>query len=1018
MIKKQGEEMTQIPKKNLVMISIENRKIVFFIVILIIIAGIYNYYFLPKQEDPDITVPVAVITVVYPGASPENVEKLITRKIEDEVVSLPGFDTVSSHSRNSAAIIVVWLEQEADTEIAWRKLRDRMQDIKPELPGEVENIEIDTNLDETAGVILGISGETHTYEELEYYAEIIENDLRSIDGISRIALSGIQNKEIVVAADIEKLRFYDISLNDIVNIIKSQNIEIPSGEIKKDDYRISINTKGTYTSLEDIGNTVVYISMDSGGAVTLKDIASISYRLEEGNEKVTVNSKEAILVSSYFKKDKNIILIGKDVNSIIENSRKSIPDTVKIEKILFQPEDVKKSINTFGINLIYGIIFVIIVVLTGMGIRNAVIISVAIPVSIFITLNTMNIVDLKFHQISIAGFIVALGMLVDNAIVISDSIQVKLDTGMNRMESCTEGVREVAVPVLTSTLTTIGAFLPLLVLPGVAGEYVKGIPLVVIIALLASYILAIFLTPVMAYLFFRKRKISKKRAKIRVFFALLLRQAMRKKAITILSLFTITAISVYLATNLGLQFFPKTDKNIVYINIKTERSSNINTTKAFTDIIEGILKEQKEITEYATNIGNGLPKFYTTVPVPVKNESTAQMRLILDLKKGGRFSNNSDFVSYLQHELNSRLTGGTAIIKELELAEPIGSPVRIILKSDSLDKLYTAKEKAKRILRDIKGAINVDDDFSNKIYEYSVIVDIEKAAFFGITNYDVQNEVSIALKGRETDIFRDKGKEYTIIVKGNINEVKQIENMAIKSSYTGNKIILKEIAQIRLESSIPSIEKEDRELAVTVSSDVKPGFSAVFVQDAFKEKLEKEIFDGVTYTFDGEKEKIMKHFSNIGTSAIIAIFLIYGILLIQFRSYRQPLIILVTVPLSAIGSIIGLYITGLPLSFMSLLGIVSLVGIVVNNAIVLIDYINLKRKEGMRVKHACIEASDKRFRPIILSTVTTVIGLIPLALSKSPLTVPMAIALMSGLIVSTLLTLIIIPTVYYYFNKN
>jgi multidrug efflux pump len=335
MIKKQGEEMTQIPKKNLVMISIENRKIVFFIVILIIIAGIYNYYFLPKQEDPDITVPVAVITVVYPGASPENVEKLITRKIEDEVVSLPGFDTVSSHSRNSAAIIVVWLEQEADTEIVWRKLRDRMQDIKPELPGEVENIEIDTNLDETAGVILGISGETHTYEELEYYAEIIENDLRSIDGISRIALSGIQNKEIVVEADIEKLRFYDISLNDIVNIIKSQNIEIPSGEIKKDDYRISINTKGTYTSLEDIGNTVVYISMDSGGAVTLKDIASISYRLEEGNEKVTVNSKEAILVSSYFKKDKNIILIGKDVNSIIENSRKSIPDTVKIEKFYF-----------------------------------------------------------------------------------------------------------------------------------------------------------------------------------------------------------------------------------------------------------------------------------------------------------------------------------------------------------------------------------------------------------------------------------------------------------------------------------------------------------------------------------------------------------------------------------------------------------------------------------------------------------------------------------------------------------
>lgn len=428
--------------------------------------------------------------------------------------------------------------------------------------------------------------------------------------------------------------------------------------------------------------------------------------------------------------------------------------------------------------------------------------------------------------------------------------------------------------------------------------------------------------------------------------------------------------------------------------------------------ISVIIEKQPEIVSYTSAIGSRLPKFYNTLPVSMVSQDTAQIKLDLDLEKGKRFKNNGEMVEYLQEILDSSIASGTAAVKQLEIGEPIGSPVIARITGDDMEELGKAARTVRDLLKEVPGTINVEDDYSDRLYEFGVEIDTDRASQMGISRYDVQREVNLALQGRKASVYRSGGTEYDIVVKSCITTKEELENLSIKSAYTSNKFLLKDVAEIALTPRIPTIKKHDRELSVTVSSDVKPGFSPVKIQDTLSERLKTVDLEGSKVIFDGEKEKIREHFGNIGSSAVFALLMIYAILLLQFRSFIQPVIVLLTIPLSSIGSIAGLYFTRQPLSFMSLLGIVSLMGIVVNNAILLIDYINARRLEGCSIHQACIEASGKRFRPIMLTTTTTVIGLIPLIFSGSPLFSSMAVALMSGLMVSTLLTLIIIPVVY------
>ncbi len=992
--------------------AIKNRKITLSIAVILVILGLFSYYVNPKQENPDINAPFAIITATYPGASPEDMERLVTREIEEEIAEIKGYSYSQSDSRNSFSITMIRLDSKADTKEAWAELRRRMDDLQKKLPEECSKIEINTDLDRTAGIILSLSSDKHTKEQLGWYAEELKKELVKINDISRIDIVGKLEKQINVKVDTSRLGLYNLSMEDVASIISLQNTEIPSGYIDDGETKLNVNMPGIYSSLEEIGNTVIGISADSGAVARLKHIASIYMEPREANLLARKDGRDAVLLVGYFKDNSNIIIVGRGIEKKIKDLERDLPEGMLLEPVLYQPEDVDRAVKDFSKNLILGVVFVIVIVFLGMGFRNALTVSAAIPLSIFVTFSIMRFLNIKIHQISIAALIIALGMLVDNAIVVTDAIQVRLDHGQARLDACVDGVKEVAIPVLTSTLTTVAAFIPLIMLPSVAGEYIRSIPQIVIISLSVSYMVALFVTPVIAYLFFKTNSNKGMLLRMQGWFGRALKVSLEKRFALVISVVAILLITIFIALSLGLSFFPKADTNMVYIDITAERKGDIKRTDSLVKAVEDIIKVQPEVLNYTSVTGSGLPKFYNTLSNYSPSEDFAQVMIRLDLKSGGRFKNNSRFVDYLQRALDNGLIGGTAVAKELEIGEPIGAPIRVRIMGDDSEDIKMVATKVKDKLRDIKGSINIDDDSATRDYEFYVDVDFDRAGNFGLSRYDIQREVNIALMGRRASVFREKGAEYDIIIKGDIKSKEDLENLRIKSLVTGESALLKEVSRVELKDVVPYIKKYDGGKAVMVTADVRDGFNSVDIERRLKKGLKGLNLRGTDIIFDGEGKKIGEYFGDIGVSAIFAVLLVYAILLVQFYSFTQPLVILFTIPFSIIGSIFGLWIFRQPLSFTALLGVVSLLGIVVNNAIVLLDYINNAKKRGNTAKEACIKAVGKRFRPIMLTTTTTVVGLIPLVVSGSELFRPMAIALISGLMVSTLLTLVVIPVVY------
>ncbi|OEH85301.1 hypothetical protein BHU72_04190 [Desulfuribacillus stibiiarsenatis] len=990
---------------------IQYRKITMFTVVALAIFGMYSYYVTPKQEAPEINVPIAVITTIYPGATPEDVETLITRKIEDEISTINGYDYSESTSKEGVSAIAMRLSQDADIDKAWTDLRQKMNDLQSKLPTGAKEIQINTELSDSAGIILSVSSNQYTQQELVYYGELMKQELQKVSGISRFEIIGEQAREIQVVVDLAQLQYLPLSLKDIAASLQAQNTELPSGKIEDGTHKINVNTPPTFETIEDIGNTILLVSRENGSVVRLKDIAEIHYVQSEDDPNATHNGEQAILLAGYFKNNKNIVDVGAEIDQQLVKFQSKLPLDITVSYVLNQPKDVHKSVNQFVLNLLQGMAFVIFVVFVGMGIRNAVIVTAAIPLSILITLSAMNVLDIQIHQISITALIIGLGMLVDNAIVVSDTIQVRLDEGQERLQACIDGVREVAMPIFTSTLTTIGAFIPLLVLPSVAGEYIKSLPQIVMIALIASYVVALFVTPVMAFLFFKKSVEAERRHLIRGIFAGTLKLGMRWKTTTFVILILATVGAGLLVTTLGLQFFPKADKNIIHIDITAERTSDVQLTQSIVNQVEDILQNYTEVASYTTVVGGGLPKFYNTLPVYTASQSVAQILVEVDLHES-TFKRNTHLVNELQRAVDAQVTGGTALVKELEQGEPIGAPVRLRVYGDDMDQLYEVALQIQNLLKDIDGTTNIDNDFPKKVYEFQVDVNNQQASIMGVSKYDIQREIHYALRGTEATLLKQQGNEYPIIVKGNIESLSDLEGLFIPSSITGQKFMVRDMADVKLQASVPAIRKYDREISLTIYSDVITGYSPVTIQEQLQAKLGTIEAKGVGIVFDGEREKIQENFGDIGYSALFAVLLIYGVLLLQFNSFSQPFIILLTIPLSAIGSIVGLYLFQQPLSFTAMLGIVSLFGIVVNNAIVLLDYINKEREMNIEIEQACYDAVIKRFRPIMLSTITTTMGIMPLVFSGSELFRPLAISIMCGLLVSTILTLVVVPVFY------
>ncbi len=1000
----------------IIIAAIRERKVTIFLSIIILIFGLYSYYYVPKQENPDTSGPAAQIITTYPGASAADIESLVTKPIEDEVATLEGIDYIQSYSYDNVSVVIVMLSYDVDYEEQWVKLRENISDMSDELPVGAFTPDINTDMTETTGIILSLSGENYTYDQLADIARQYKESLELIEGIKKIEIDGKPEKELVIEIDNKKLLPYDISLNDIYDLIRAQNVTIPSGSIKTDSGKINLKTPNSLSSIRDLEDLIIYISKESGSLVRLKDVADISFDYVKDSLKFKDDGKEAILISGYFMDNQNVVLIGKDVRAELERLKALMPSDVSINEVLFLPEDVDTAVSDFIVSLIQGIAFVIIVVLIGMGIRNAVIVSLTIPLSIATTFIAMSMMGIEIQQVSIAALIIALGILVDNSIVISDAVQIKINEGKSMMDASYEGAKEQAIPVLSSTLTTIASFAPLMVLPGEAGVFAKSLPQVVMISLIASYVVAMLVTPALASKFFHKTDEKKDMlAPIKYGYRRLLALNLRAPKTAVFVTIMIFAISLGSILLIEIKMFPYIDKDIIYFTLTSEISGDIEKNEEF---VEEILSQEPEIKSMTTSIGGGLPRFYMTADMITPSDNKAQILSKFELKENGRFSSSEDFKIYLQDKLETEIVGGYCTVKLLELNMP-GPAIEVRLSGRDLEATNQVSRLVYEKLLDINGTINVQNDKSTYKYEYSLDVDEDLATYFGLTLYDIQYQINLALNGSYPTVFKVDGNEYSIKLITDISDINDIMNLPIKSSYTGDKILVKQFADLELEKTLSAIKRYDRNNSVSVSADVRPDASASSIQAEIESFIEEEIANtGVKVDYGGESDTIKKYLSGLAAAGLAALVIVYVILMIQFNSFKQPLIILMTIPLSFIGVILGLLFSGTPFTFTVGLGVASLFGIVVNNAILLIEYINRARKDGLSVKEACEDSVEKRMRPILLSSITTVFGLIPLVLANSSFFTPMAIALIGGLLVSTLLTLTFIPTIYYIFERE
>lgn len=992
---------------------LKNRSIVIFFMVIIAAAGIYSYYVIPKQENPNTTVAIALVTTVYPGASPEDVESFVTNKLEEQISRLDRVDYYTSMSMDSASAIVVYYDDNVLMADVENDLRQAVSNTQKDLPDTCMESVVKTDLISNNQFIISLSSDVYSSEELVSYGQIIKERLSGVPDVSGVTLYGEKEKQVVVEADIQKMKLYGISIENILSLMQAQNLSIPAGSIEYDSGTVTVLSSGLFESLKDIENTVIGGGEEGLAFVKLKDVASVY--IEDTDEKYYLqDGRESVLLVGKFVEGKNAVNIGKILRQEIEELKEELPQELIFHEVMYAPEDIADNINNFLVNLIESILLIMIVVFIGVRMRNALVISTALPMSILITFIIMKLLGIEFHFISIAALIVSLGILVDNAVVISEAIQQNLNDGMEKVPAIVDAVKTTAVPVFTSTLTTIVTFGIIYFVPGVVGAVAGTIPTVVIASLLASYAMAMCGIPVLAYMFFKpeSKEKAEKESFLRKMFYSLLNVGLKFPVRTLVVCFATLGIAAYLVTQLGMQFFPYASKPVLYINISGE-TMNLKTTGKIVNEIGSLLDKEELVENYTVSVGGGLPSFFLTVPSLNDASNVGQIMIQLNEEKLKELGSAESAARQLQAVIDENIAGATIEVKCLEYSMPTEAKIVYTLTGDDINRLNALAEEMCLALEEIPGTDYVRTTSVIPQYQYKVNLDSELLSGYGLLKYDVIKQLNTSLMGATASTYTASGSEMDIVVRSRIDSLDELLEMPVVGSVSETKVLLGQIADISLEPAVPLINHYNGKRYVNVLSNVLPGYVSGSIESELMETYVSRMdTDDITMIEQGEMSNMMSLIGNLGFAAVIAVILIYIILLLQFKDFAKPLNILTSIPLSLIGCCLGLWMLRMDIQVMALLGLVSLFGIVVNNGILLIEVIDAQREEGVSVYQACKMAVKLRFRPIMLSSVTTCIGLVPLIIANDPMTSPMAVVLLFGLIFSTVLTMVVVPTIY------
>lgn len=1018
---------------NITKLALSYNQVTLLIVGIITVLGITGYNQLSRDAMPPFTIRTCSIVTTFPGATPERVESLVTDKIEKVIQEIPELKTVTSESRTSLSIIQAELKadiQKNELQPIWDKIRRKIEAIQSDLPDNIMGPDIkDDGLGVVYGIQLGLQADGYSYVEMKKQADMIKDDLIRLKNAARVEISGDQERQLYIEYDNARLAQYDISGNQIKNAISTTNIVFPGGEVGLGQEQIVIEPTGNYENVEDIENTL--ISTGPTEKVRLGDIAKISMGYVQPKQSIVkINGNKALVIAVALQEGANLSNLGRAVDEKIALYNATLPVGYSVSKVASQDTYVNKSIDGFLGNVIQSIAIVLLVMLFFLGLRTGLIVASLIPLAIVMSLMIMNLMGVGLNQVTLAALIMALGMLVDNAIVVSESILVKMEEGDSPLQAAVSSSQELTIPLLISTLTTSAAFLAFYLAQNTMGEMMGNIFVVITVALLSSWVLALSIVAMLAVYFMKvkSKKDNKENAtffdKMNAVYKKILIRALQYPKIFMSIIVASFIGSLMLFPNLPFIFMPDSDRNMVVVNVDLPLGSKVEQTESVVDKISSFISDSlyvKEgskstdgITSWASFISKG-PKSYDLGYQPGQANSGYSHLLI----NTSSFESNPAIINALDQYTFEQFPNAEISVSPLGGAGGSKFDVGIRISGKDSEELLRISQEVKGMMSTVSGTKAIKDDWGRKIKKVKINIDQYKAGRAGVTNQDIAISLQTALSGMDIGDFRDIDGNIPIVMtnfeRADI-DVLALESINIFSQSTGSNIPLAQVANIEVDWQIAKLFRKDLNRTITVSCDAVDGYTASSITKEIINKLEEMTSNwkpGYTYTVGGQSEASAEALGAVAAKLPIAGFLIIFLLMLQFNSYKKTIIVLLSIPLGLIGVILGLLIFQSYFGFMAYLGLISLAGIVINNAIVLLDRIEIEQTvEGTSGYEAIIKAAQQRFRPILLTTFTTVLGLIPLYLGGGLMWEPMAVSIMVGLLFATVITLLFVPVLY------
>lgn len=1021
---------------NIIDFSVNRPVTVLMAVFMVLILGFVSLTNLSVDLLPEMNVPVAVVSTSYPGAGPEEVENLVTRPLESVLGTVNNVKNITSVSMSGQSLIVLELDWSTDMDFATLQMREKVDMIKGALPSDVQQpVVMKMDPDIIPIMQFAVTGDMDMVELHKLADELIVGRLERVPGVASASFTGGREREIQVQLDPAKLNYYGLSLIQVTQALQGDNLELSGGTVSKGNRDLLVRVTGQFQSPQEVGEVVV--GAVGGTTVRVKDIAQVIDGFKEITTYDRANGQESLVFQVYKQTGANTVKVSQDLNKALENLKKELPDNVQFLPIWDSADYIQQSIDNVKDNLIYGgILAVLVLYIFLRNVRSTLVIGFTIPISVITTFILMYFGNLTLNMMSLGGLALGVGMMVDNSIVILENIYRHREKGLDRIEAAKFGAKEVAMAITASTLTTVMVFLPVVFVQGIAGQIFKQMALTITFSLTASLLVALTLNPMLSSRllkvagddcqdekkegFFQKifNRTDQWYKAIDAGYRKLLHWSLNHRWLVVVIVVCLVVGSLATLPLIGAEFIPATDQGYISVQVSLPYGTKLEETEKVISQLEAMASNIEEVDLVAASVGSS-SEFSG---MGGSGGSAENGRVDLVLKPLSERTRSAEEVAELIRQGAKDIPGAEIAINTGDMSSGMmGAPISVQIKGDDLEVLNDLAQQVVAAIESVPGTREVESSMEEGRPEIQVVIDRQKAAAYGLSSAQIASTTRGALEGQVVTKYRTGGEEIDVRLQlspESLNNIEDLRSLTLISPM-GFQVPLGEVAELKIAQGPNVINRDNQVRTVTVTAQIV-GRDLNSVNNDVQAKIDGlYIPPGYDVTIGGQVEQMTESFADLGLALILAIALVYMVMAAQFESLLHPFVIMFSMPVAIVGVLLGLLLTGHTFSVITLVGIIMLAGIVVNNAIVLVDYINTLRRRGMEYREAILEAGPTRLRPILMTTLTTVLGSLPMAMGigeGAELSAPLGVVLIGGLTTSTLLTLVFIPVVYSFFE--